>query len=84
MFFPTPRHNPEYEYFLVLSGYNSNFSSITQSIEIISGSTGFSGGTIVSSINVIGNVTGNSFYISGTSITDIFISTGDTIDGGFW
>lgn len=84
MFFPEPRHNPEYEYFLILSGYNANFSSITQSIDTITGGTGFSGGTIASSINVLGNVTGNNLYISSTSIVDIFISTGDTLDGGFW
>lgn len=84
MFFPEPRHNPEYEYFLILSGYNNNFSSITQSIDSLTGGTAFTGGTIASSINVLGNVTGNSFYISGTSIEDIFIATGDTIDAGFY
>lgn len=84
MYFPQPRHNPEYEYFLILSGYNNNFSAITDTINTISGSSIFSGGTIASSINVVGNVTGNNFYISSTSIVDIFISTGDTMDGGFW
>lgn len=85
LIFPDPRNNPEFKYFQVMSGYNYNFSAITSAITSISGgTTTFSGGTISSSINVLGNVTGNNFYISSTSVFDLFIATGDTIDAGFY
>jgi hypothetical protein len=92
LIFPEPRHNPEYKFSEVMTDYNFNFSSVTSSITAlydaiaaISGTTTtFSGGTIASSTNVLGNLTANSLYISSTSIMDIFIANDDVINGGTW
>lgn len=39
LIFPTPRNNPEYQFYQVMSGYNYNFSSITQTISLITSGT---------------------------------------------
>lgn len=39
LIFPDPRNNPEYQYYQVMSGYNYNFSSITATIDSLTGTT---------------------------------------------
>jgi len=39
LIYPDPRNNPEYQFYQVMSGYNYNFSSITSTIDSITGTT---------------------------------------------
>lgn len=39
LIYPDPRNNPEYQFYQVMSGYNYNFSSITATIDSITGTT---------------------------------------------
>jgi len=55
LIFPDPRDNPDYQFYQVMSGYNYNFSSITSTIDSI---TGMSPSTYFSS------ATANTFYVN--------------------
>jgi hypothetical protein len=39
LIFPEPRNNPDYGFYQVMSGYNYNFSSLTATINSITGAT---------------------------------------------
>lgn len=39
LIFPEPRNNPDYGFYHVMSGYNYNFSSLTATINSITGTT---------------------------------------------
>jgi len=54
LIFPDPRNNPEYQYYQVMSGYNYNFSSITATIDSLTGATPTA---------YFSSATANTFYI---------------------
>jgi hypothetical protein len=72
LIFPEPRNNPEYQFYQVMSGYNYNFSSITATIDSITG---------VTPSSYFSSATANTFYINSelAPLSDNTADIGSTI-----